>query len=119
LQSTGQEFTDQLWSIFDQRDRSKTIDNLRIVFLSDKGNEGVVDTLEISLVVVEILTKLVYVIPDDVPSFFEEGVVETIRYRGFVIGEIQNSAVNFFLAEGKTKMIKTGMGNNKSLKVKL
>jgi hypothetical protein len=44
----------------------------------------VIDTLEVSLMMKEVLTELVHVSSNDMPGFLEEQIVEPIRARGLI-----------------------------------
>jgi hypothetical protein len=71
------------------------------------------------MMMIECIAEIVDIISDNVPGFLEEGIVETIRARSFIIGHFQNNSINLISAEGKTKVLKIGIGHNKSLEIKL
>jgi hypothetical protein len=71
------------------------------------------------MMVIEFITKIVDIISDNVPGFLEEGIVESIMTRSFIIGHFQNNFINLICAQRKTKMLQIGMGHNKSLEIKL
>jgi hypothetical protein len=43
-----------------------------------------IDTLEVSLMMKEVLTEFVHVSPNDMPGFLKEQIVKPIRTRGLI-----------------------------------
>jgi hypothetical protein len=67
-----------------------------------------IDTLEVSLMMEEILAEFVHVSPNDMPGFLIEEIVKTIRARGLISRKIKNDLINFLRGEGKTQKFKIG-----------
>jgi hypothetical protein len=72
LQPVSKNFSDDLHRRVEQRNRPKIINSLRIIFFGDQGDVGGVDTFNISLVVKELLAEKINILPNNMPSFFEE-----------------------------------------------
>jgi hypothetical protein len=68
-----------------------------------------IDTLEVSLMMKEILTELVHVSSNDMPGFLEEQIVEPIRARGLISRQIKDDLINFLSGEGKAQKLKIGV----------
>jgi hypothetical protein len=67
-----------------------------------------IDTLEVSLMMKEILTELVHVSSNDMPGFLEEQIVEPIRARGLISRQIKDDLINFLSGEGEHKNSRLG-----------
>jgi hypothetical protein len=64
-----------------------------------------IDTLEISLVIIKIHTKLVDIISNNMPGFLEEIGIKPIRPRGLVIRQFLYYTVDFILAKRNAKVV--------------
>jgi hypothetical protein len=68
-----------------------------------------IDTLEVSLMMKEILTELVHVSSNDMSGFLEEQIIEPIRARGLISRQIEDDLINFLSGEGEAQKLKIGV----------
>jgi hypothetical protein len=68
-----------------------------------------IDTLEVGLMMKEVLTEIVYVSPNDIPGFLKEQIVKSIRTRGLISRQIKDDLINFLRGEGETQKLKIGV----------
>jgi hypothetical protein len=67
-----------------------------------------IDTLEVSLMMKEVLAEFVHVSPDDMPGFLIEEIVKPIRTRGLISRQFKNDLINFLIGKGETQKLKIG-----------
>jgi hypothetical protein len=67
-----------------------------------------IDTLEVSLMMKEVLAEFVHVSPNDMPGFLIEEIVKTIRARGLISRQFKNDLINFLRGERETQKFKIG-----------
>jgi hypothetical protein len=65
-----------------------------------------IDTLEVSLMMKEVLTEFVHVSHNDMPGFLKEQIVKPIRTGGLISREIKDDLINFLIGEGETQKLK-------------
>jgi hypothetical protein len=68
-----------------------------------------IDTLEVSLMMKEILTEIVHVSSNDMTGFLEEQIVEPNRARGLISRQIKDDLINFLSGEGEAQKLKIGV----------
>jgi hypothetical protein len=67
-----------------------------------------IDTLEVGLIMKEVLTELVHVSPNDMLGFLKEQIVKPIRTRGLISRQIKNDLINFLRGEWETQNSRLG-----------
>jgi hypothetical protein len=67
----------------------------------------------------EICAQLKEIFPNDMPSFFKELIIETIRPWSFFRRQIKNNIFNFLLTKRQTKVIQIAIAGNNVVKLEL
>jgi hypothetical protein len=67
-----------------------------------------IDTLEVSQMMKEVLAEFVHVSPNDMPGFLKEPIVKPSRTRGLISRQFKDDLINFLRGKGRHKNSRLG-----------
>ena len=119
LEPIGKELCDDFHRKIKQRYRSILIYSDWPINFRDEDYEGAIDAPKTNISKEKSITKIIEILLDQRPTFFQELIVETIRARRFVHRELLDYIVNFLGAKRYFKRVQINGVGKERVQIKL